>query len=172
MILITEYRIVDDTKKTFDQFIEDHGRTVLVGHTEQKIHCDCWDPTTDEGKSFCTECFGTGWFYSWDIHKARRTEATLSAMSQNELDLSEEIKVHSTSFEYFFKTETKINTYDFIFEFDDIKKPMFINKLIVTNDDIKSGRKNNDIYIKVLANKVFINNKKIQSSIKKILRGV
>jgi len=139
----------------------------LVGHTKKKLHCDCWNPSTDEGDINCKKCFGTGWNYNWYLTKTRRAEAS---MIRDQLDLSEEIKLHTTTYDYFFKVEVNIKTYDFIFEIDNIRNPNNIDQIIVTNDVPKHGRYNNGTYKKVLANKIFVNSQDlVNQGVKDIL---
>ena len=90
-------------------------------------------------------------------------------MQWDELQLSEEIKAHTTSYKYFFKNNAPIYTHDFIFEFNLKQSRDNIEKIIVRNDDLKSGERNDQVYKVVLGNKISINNKKVQSYLKEVL---
>lgn len=152
-------------RREFERFINRHGRIVLVAHTNKKLHCDCWNPTTDEGDPECPKCFSTGWIYHFFLTQTRREEV---AMKWDKLDLSDEIKAHTTSYKYFFKPNVPIYTHDFVFEFN-LNTQKGIEKIIVRNDDLKTGEIDDDVYKVVLTNKISINNSKIQNYLKSIL---
>lgn len=154
-------------KEDFDDFIKEYGHKVLIAHSENKIHCDCWNSTTNEGYADCPDCFGTGWHYKWYQSLARRAEENIT-LESGKLSLSQDIKIHSIGYKFYFKTEVPIFSNDLIFEISDSSARNKVSKFIVNNHDVKSTK--NDSYQIVLANKISSNNKNIDKKIRKILK--
>jgi hypothetical protein len=158
-------------KENFDKFIrqENYGHEVLIAHTENKLHCDCWNPTTSEGNPDCPDCFGTGWYYKWFKTTTRRAESG-TTLESGKLDFSESIKIHSIGYNFYFKTELPIFANDLIFELNDSSSRLKTTKFLVTNHDVKSDSQ--DVYQVVSANRISTNNIDLKPKLKQVLSDV
>lgn len=96
---------METTKREFDKFITQHGHKVLLGVTERKLHCECWDPRNNHGRSDCTQCFGLGWYYEWYKTIARRSNYQPES---DKLDDSEPLNLRDIRYKYFFRTEVPL----------------------------------------------------------------
>lgn len=150
------------TKTHFDDFIKNNGHPVLVAHTQMKTHCDCYDYLSHEGDPDCPKCFGTGWSYSWSLTKTRRVEKSFKT---SELSMDLPFKISGPHYRYFFKSEVKINKWDFIMEFTGDNARNKYNLYFVSNDLSLRGQNGNESYQTVLANSVVANEKQIKNSL-------
>jgi hypothetical protein len=123
-------------KREFDNFILKHGHLVIIGHTKKKLHCDCWNPQTNEGDKTCTECFGIGWLYDWKLTKMRRAKYSLDP---DKIDSDDKIAAYTSRYKYYAKTEVDIGSQDIIFEFKNKQGRNYISKYIVRNVNTEIG---------------------------------
>lgn len=130
-------------KREFDNFILKHGHIVIVGHTQKKLHCDCWNPQTNEGKKDCPECFGLGWLYNWKLTKMRRSKYSLET---DKIEEDNSIDAYTSRYKYFCKTEVDIGHQDIIFEFKNSQGRNTISKYIVRNVNTENGEEGEASY--------------------------
>lgn len=155
------------TKKEFDRFIIKHGHTVIVAHSDHKLHCDCYDPKTNKGDKDCVDCFGTGWLYTWFYTKARRSKYLLE---NDKMEVMSGIDAYTTRFKYFFKTEVPIAHNDFIFEIQQNLGRNTITQYIVKNLSPEIGEDGQVSYQTVIVNQELINQQIVRKKVLEVIQ--
>lgn len=154
------------TKTEFERTLLKHGHTVIIFHTAHKIHCDCWNPKTNEGNPQCEQCFGTGWLYNEFYYtKTRRSKQFTNA---DGLEKDQEVNLYTSNYKYFFKVDIPIAHDDMIIEISNKNGRLPIAQFIVKNIYPEIGEEGEIAFLTVLANQNLINQKKIQQTVSRL----